>query len=366
MSWVKRNLGFVIGSVVALALMGLAGWYLYSKWELNNSTLENLNKDYETLKELNGKQPHPGSGGVDNIKTAKEQQDQLQAFRQQTRKHFQRIARIPDLPKITDRDFAFALSRTIEQLQRDATNSSVSLPPKYSFSFEAQRAQMSFSTESLSPLSTRLGEVKAICDVVFQAKINSLDYLRRERILNDTNDYAGNLNDYTPEKSVTNDLAVLTPYELGFRCFSSELAMVLAGFATSPYGFIVKSINVEQAPQVAVEPSLAVPPPAAVYVPAPVPLPVPVPSGPVRGDSEAAAFARRYGLNAPGGKARLPYETALGAQPAYTPPAVAPQAPAAAAIKPGLTTVLDEKQLKITMLLEVVKLIEPKSVEKKK
>ena len=36
MSWIKRNLFFVIGSVVALALMGLAGWFLYTKWNLNN------------------------------------------------------------------------------------------------------------------------------------------------------------------------------------------------------------------------------------------------------------------------------------------------------------------------------------------
>ena len=50
---------------------------------------------------------------------------------------------------------------------------------------------------------------------------------------------------------MTNELAVLTPYEVTFRCFSSELAAVLAGLASSPYALLVKTINVELAPAVA-------------------------------------------------------------------------------------------------------------------
>ena len=40
MSWIKRNLFFLVGGVVAAALLGLAGWYCYSKWQLNNENLE--------------------------------------------------------------------------------------------------------------------------------------------------------------------------------------------------------------------------------------------------------------------------------------------------------------------------------------
>ena len=102
---------------------------------------------------------------------------------------------------------------------------------------------------SLEPLSVQLGEVKAICDVLFQAKINSLDNIRRERVSDD--DLKGPQTDYLSEKSVTNELAVLSPYEVSFRCFSSELAAVLAGFASSPCGLMVKTINVESAPAAA-------------------------------------------------------------------------------------------------------------------
>ena len=120
-------------------------------------------------------------------------------------------------------------------MQRDATKASVALPPKdsdgqtYSFSFAAQRESLAYAPGSLEPLSVQLAEVKAICAVLFQAKVNSLDNIRRERVSED--DLKGPQTDYLPEKSVTNELAVLSPYEVTFRCFSSELAAVLAGFA---------------------------------------------------------------------------------------------------------------------------------------
>ena len=57
MSWIKRNLGFVIGSFVALVLMGLAGWYLYSKWNLNNSIVGQLDEQYAELDRLNKLNP---------------------------------------------------------------------------------------------------------------------------------------------------------------------------------------------------------------------------------------------------------------------------------------------------------------------
>src|SRR5271166_6237002 len=210
MSWIKRNLFFVIGGVVALVLMGLAGWFLYSRWQLNNEILEKLNADYAELDRLLKQKPHPGSGSVDNIKAAKEQQQQLRDFIKKTRTYFDRIAPIPDLPKLTDHDFAGALSRTIDTLQRDATNASVMVPPGYNFSFEAQKRKVVFPPGSLGPLAVQLGEVKVICDVLCQAKINSLDGIRRERVSAD--DETGPQTDYLPGKSVTNDLAVLTPY----------------------------------------------------------------------------------------------------------------------------------------------------------
>ena len=355
MDWIKRNLYFLIGSLVALALMGLAGWYLYSKWGLNNSRLTELNAQYEELKRLSKQDPHPGSGTVDNIKAALEQQKQLRAWIQKACEHFQRIPPIP-LPesgKVTEREFSDALNGTIDQLQRQATNANVTLPPKttpgqtYSFSFEQQRPKLSFAAGSLEPLSVQLGEVKAICDVLLRAKINALDAVRRERVSED--DQKGPQTDYIPEKTVTNELAVLTPYEVVFYCFSSELASVLAGFASSPCGLIVKTINVEHgsAAGTGEQPGAPFTPPTPYVAPtpayvAPPPAEAPRPSG--RG------FEDRYGMR---GRRMAPPPPPPVAQPIYNP------APMAASKSKGLTTVLDEKQVKVTLALVVVKLACP-------
>ncbi len=329
MSWVKRNLYFVILSAVAVVLMGLAGWFLYSKWDANNKIVAELNADYQVLQELNQKNPHPGFGKIDNDATAKEQREQLRAFTKKALEHFQRIHPIPDLPgKLTDQDVAGALTRTIAQMQLAATNASITLPPNYSFSFEAQKSKISLAAGSLTNLANQVGEVKTICDILFQAKINSLDNFRRERI--STDDNTGPQTDYLGEKTVTNDLAVLTPYECTFRCFSSELAGVLAAFAASPYGLVVKSINVEPAPAAPAQEQAA---PALVYQP-----PVGAYSGYER---DALRMMMRYGPQA------MP-------QPVAQP--VAQPAPG----RGGLPTVLDEKQLKITLNIMVVKLLPPK------
>jgi hypothetical protein len=369
MSWIKRNLYFLVGSLVALVLMGLTGWYLYSKWQLNNEILEKLNQQYAVLQTLNTQAPHPGSDGIDNIKAAREQQSQLRDFIKGTRKHFQIIPPIPPPPekgKLIDQAFSTALSRTIDQLQRDATNASVTLPVapppsdiKYSFSFETEKQRMQFPPGSLDPLSVQLGEVKAICDVLFQAKINSLDSLRRERVTSD--EALGPQSDFLGEKSATNDMGVLAPYELNFRCFTPELAAVLAGFANSPYAILVRSVNVEPALETGAQDIVVATP---TYVPVPAPPTSPTGAQPPSRMSPDAAFRARYGLG-PRGPSRggeggaAPFVP----QPVVQTPLPQPGVTPGPAAKGGLQTVLDEKQLKVTMMLVVVKLAPPPTVK---
>jgi hypothetical protein len=327
MSWIKRNLYFLVFSVLAVALMGLAGWYLYDKWQLSNDITAKLNEQYEKLGRLNGEKPHPGSRDIDNIQAAKDQRQQLTNYIQQARNYFQRVPAIPNSPKVNSQDFTAALRRTLDQLQRDAVGASVNLPPDaggYSFSFAAEKPRVTFAAGSLAPLSVQLGEIKAICDVLFLAKINSLDNVRRERVSAD--DANGPATDYLTETSTTNDLAVLTPYELTFRCFSSELASVLAGFASSPFGLVVKNINVELA--------------SASTVP--------------------GAFGTEPGANPGAYPGAYPQMQVPPTAPPPQPAALGAYAAPVPGARGGLPTVLDEKQLKVTLMLNVVKLLPPK------
>lgn len=327
MSWIKRNLFFVIGSVVALGLLGWAGFYNYSRWKLNADARDQINAQYEELKRLNNLNPHPGKGSVDNIAAARRHKGMLADVTVRAARQFQPILPIPSSEKITSEEFASALRRAMDQMQRDAVNASVALPPNYGFSFEAQRGKLVFAAGSLGPLAVQLGEVKTICDIFNKEKVNSLDAIRRERVSAD--DLNGPQTDYLELHSETNELAVISPYEISFRCFSPELASVLAQFASSPHGIIVKSINVQPAPAVGAAEATTTP----SYTPVPIaPVFTPGPGGPPPG------MPRRYGN----------FDRPV--------PAPVPVAPAPTASRGGLQTFINERQLRVTMLIEIVKL----------
>lgn len=315
MAWIKRNLYFLLGGVIALVLLGVASFYLYTQHGRSNELTNKLDATYGELSKLNSQKPHPGNGKIDNIKTAKEQHQQMHGFIRNARKFFEPIPPIPATPEgggIKDETFAAQLRTTIEQLQRAAATASVTLPPRYDFSFSAIKAKISFASGSLHPLSAQLGEVKTLCDLLFTAKVNALDSIRRVKVSTDDKDVP----DYTELPATTNEMAVLTPYELTFRCFSSELAQVFTGFTYSPHGFIVKNLTIEpaNASATAPDPTLA-------------------------------------------GNPNFPTAPPVVTDPLMPPPAPrAGIAPGAGAAKGGLPTVLNERPLRVTMVVEVVKL----------
>jgi len=246
MTWIKRNLFFVIGGVLALAMLGAAGFYDFASWKRNSAALDKLNDVYNQLREYASHKPSPGRNG-ENIQLANQQTAQVREWITQARNYFRPIAPIPNPTNglISNEIFADALHRTIDQLQHDATNANVAIPLQYTFSFEAQRSRVKFAPGSLNALAAQLGEVKTIAQILFAARVNQLDGIQRARASDD--DASGPQTDYLADSSVTNALTVVTPYAVTFRAFSPEIAQVLAGFASSPHGFVVKSINVQPA-----------------------------------------------------------------------------------------------------------------------
>jgi hypothetical protein len=343
MAWIKRNLFFVIGGILALGLLGAAGFYNYKGWSHNSAAFDKLNEIYGTLRNLTGQKPSPGNEKVDNIAAAREQERQIRDWIRQAAGYFQPIAPIPNTGNnaVSSEAFAAALRRTIDQLQHEADAASVTLPPKYNFSFEAQRSLVKFSG-SLGALAAQFGEVKTISEILFAARVNSLDGIQRVRVSDD--DANGPQADYFDDHSVTNNLAVLTPYQITFRSFSPEVGEVLAGLASSPHGFIVKSINVQPAgAAAATAPETAALMPAALMPAVPM-LAEPMPAEPM--------LAQPY--LPPGLRARP-------AIPPAAPPAAPPTTlPTRVPGRGGLQTVLNEQLLRVTLVVEVVKLLPKK------
>ena len=249
MGWIKQNLFIVIGGVVTLGLLGAGGFYIYKGLSRNSDAATALDGIYQKLSEIHQQQPSPGNEKVDNIQAARDQEKQLREWVADSGKYFQPIPAIP-ASGVTSETFAGALRRMIDTLQHEADDAGVALPPKYDFSFSAERPLVKFAEGSLEPLSAQLGEVKMIAETVFSARVNALDGIQRVRVSAD--DAVGSQADYIDDHSVTNDLAVITPYVVTFRCFTPELSRVVGAFASSSNTFLIKSINVQPATSVAV------------------------------------------------------------------------------------------------------------------
>ncbi len=317
MAWIKRNLFFVIGGIVTLALLGAGGFYIYQGLNRNSEATDKLNEIYGTLKSLQQQQPSPGNEKTDNTRIAKDQTQQITSWIKSAGKYFQPIPSIP-AGNVTSEAFASALRRTVDALQHEAESAGVTLPPKYNFSFSAQQPLMKFADGSLGLLAAQLGEVKAIAEIIFSARVNALDSIQRVRVSDD--DAAGSQGDYIDEHSTTNNLAVITPYVVTFRCFTPELSRVISTFATSSNTFLIKSINVQPAGAASASPTQTAPLPGAMLPPGGIP-------GRMLGE---------FGM---------------------VPPATQTPVTSSATDKGGLQTLLKEQLLRVTIEVGLVKLL---------
>lgn len=321
MGWIKRNLLFVVSGIVALLALGWAVFYIYQGWSHNSDQSTKLNELYTTLQQLNSEQPQPGNKNKDNIQHAKDQEQQLREWASNAASRFAPIPPIPQ-EQVTSKTFASALNSTVVQLIEEAKEDSVSLPPKYNFSFQVQSTKLNISS-GLGPLAQQLGEVKAIAETLFSARVNSLDGIQRVRVSDDDVGSEALEADYTDKSPITNELAIITPYVVTFESFTPELAKVISGFASSTNPFIVRSVSVQPANAAGTANIAGTPNP-----------PSPTPFNPYN----------PYGQYRPG----YPGYPGYPGQPMPTAPPPG---------KGGLPTVLDEQLLRITVEVDIVHLL---------
>lgn len=309
MSWAKRNLYFLIGCVLAVALLIAAGWYCYSEWQGNSASSDSLKQAYDQLNQIGGKTPTPST---ENIEAASQEAKRARELAIGLRKHLAPIPSIPNTNNVDDRSLAAEVRNTLGQLTASAQANHVVLPQDFAFSFSAQRDKVAYATAGRDHLARQLGEVKVLCGVLFSNRIDSLELLQRERSADDIGG-TGSQNEFIEAVSVTNNDTIVTPYQITFTCFDPALSEVLAGFANQSYGIMVRTLEVEPAETTPGEPGMMMPqgmPPAQME--------------------------NRYQPNV--------YQPNVGGA---TP----------LATKGGLPVVVDEKKLRVTMLLELVRIV---------
>lgn len=338
MPWLKRNLFLVIGGLVAIGLLGFAGYFLFNKIQRNQEVTAQLEEKTQLLKDLVGRDPHPGTEKVDNIGAAKREVKKVQAFLSDVQQYF------PPAPTETNRvssqQFRVLLENAIDELQRGAERAGVKVPDDYWFTFSAQKTAMSFATNVVGSLAGQLSDIKALCEILYQAKVVSLLGLRRMPVASEDS----GSQDYLSSKGTTNNWTVSTPYEVTFQGFSSELASVLEGLIRSKNCFVVRNISVDRADSPQEQETIT------------------ETSSP-QSMSTMEMMAKRYGLRP--GMGANPYGGGQGMSPELRsryglapapPPPTQPATHARAAGKGGMTVFLEEKALRVTLSVDSVKL----------
>ncbi len=241
MTWIKRNLWFLISLLIAVGCMGAGGYYFYTQYQAEGDLTVKIAEQYDLLKQLTTKKPNPGkagTGNVDNVAAAQEQTQAAQALVAKLRVGFQ-----PVRPVETTANFQHQIDGSVGEMKAAAQQAGVTLPTDYHFTFQAESKMVNLPAKTFPELAGHLSQIQAICSILFQAKINSLENLQRPVVA----EIETNGPDYLPGSAMpaANPLANMTPYKVTFHCFSGELGAVLAGLASSPHGFIVKYVDVD-------------------------------------------------------------------------------------------------------------------------
>src|SRR5688572_14723889 len=277
MGWVKRNLLLVIGGLLAIALLGLGGFYFWTNRQKNKQIETQLEENKANLIRLVNLAPSPNAT---NIARAKQEVQTARAAVEQAKLFFSPIPFEP----VTGQAFKSLLDQTVFDLHRKADAASVALPSKdYAFTFAHQKTQLQFPAEAFPGLPQQLAEIRQISEILFDARVNRLITIRRGRLYVDEPLSQVDHHELQPEVNEAVGMAV-NPYEVTVHAFTPELAAALQSFYKSTNGLVVKSVQVEVAPTTA-DPNQ---PPGAAPVPVPTVTRPTVPPAGARGGVAAA------------------------------------------------------------------------------
>ena len=205
MSWIKRNLAFVISLTVAAALLIGGAVYLFSaqsEAETATGELEAKKNEYDTLVK---REPYPNAKNID---LAKAEQVRFNTLKSQALATF---SQYPAAGVLDDASFKALLTRTISDLEHSAERKGVKLPAgadsasgsasKYNFTFNSQRRELRLPPSTLQPLVLALTDIRQFTEILFASKIHSLLQIKRSAI--GTNELAGS-GDILSKKVSTN------------------------------------------------------------------------------------------------------------------------------------------------------------------
>lgn len=244
MAWIKRNLSLVISGLVALGLLGFGGFYLWQSMGKNQQVDNEILQTKSEIERLLNKDVTPSPSNLNN---AKRELERLNAFITEAKKQFPPSPPPPD--PLTSQSFKSLLQNTINELHKQANLVNIKVETNYFFTFKEEELPVVFPQESLRPLTERLHEVRVLAEILFNARINRLEGMKRAPVPGEKGATPGDFLG-TPVRFNAETGLAAWPYELTFQCFTSELGAVLEALQKVSYGFVVKSVSVQPAEEV--------------------------------------------------------------------------------------------------------------------
>ncbi len=237
MAWFKNNLVFVVIVAVAFSLLGLAGWFTFDQYTNAETVALTLADATQQYKDLNSKPVLPGDSKTNNIELAKLENTRLADFSARVTSYLA-PANVPT--NLDNLNFSIRLNESISKMRIDAAKANVVLPITngYWFTFASQKSAVEY--KGIENMAAQLYDVEGIIKILYDARVHSIAQLKRPPATPDE----PNNGDFLTRNAKTNEAAIVTPYEVTFTGFSSELGRVMQGLANATNCFVVRTVGV--------------------------------------------------------------------------------------------------------------------------
>ena len=156
---------------------------------------------------------------------------------------------------LNSNDFLNYMVQSIALMNEQATNNLVNIPNdlltradlSFSFTFAPLMTQAEISEDKIPELQVQMEDIKNICEVLFNSRIQSIEQLQRTRVTTEDRKALANPNYLDTRQSYTNSISVVRPYRIKFRCLSNGIAKTLSGFAKQNTFYVVRTLEVTPA-----------------------------------------------------------------------------------------------------------------------
>lgn len=241
MAWVKRNIIWLIGGLISLGMIGGATMFTMEARKKQEEALNNLTTYTNKVNQLRSAKPFPGP---ELIRKIEKETAAVRNFIDQAEQMFEYTEPV----RMPSQEFKVYLINSLVQLQQEATNYNVALPENFNFTFTHLLPMPNLLPYSIKPLQVQLRDIQEIAQILFESRIHALEsFARVPAYTREPGSKSVLIYDMGVRTNLTTDKAVFTstPYKFSFRGFTTELTEVLNRFARADRFYVVKKLEVE-------------------------------------------------------------------------------------------------------------------------